>query len=260
MLPRTKELKLRPQWDGPFTVFACPSPNAYTPRCRVAHAAALPSTSTASNRSLSVSGPRRPRGPYLTRDRRASTRRSCCSTAARCAELHATWYSGGVTYPPTTSGCARRSWLTAARRGWSMMPPPPVVLRVANTHRRCRPPPRRRRCGCRPTAGARSCRLPAAESRRGGNGPRLTGSVLYYRPCYGSVRGTVVRRSGTQGFTHSTAPVGAGHRNGRLAARCSLARAGWPPGPAVPDALVGPLLERIDRNGPSGRHGRTDSD
>ena len=37
MLLRTKELldaadigKLRPRWDGPFTVTACPSPNAYT--------------------------------------------------------------------------------------------------------------------------------------------------------------------------------------------------------------------------------------
>jgi hypothetical protein len=36
-LLRTKELldaadigKLRPRWDGPFTVMACPSPNAYT--------------------------------------------------------------------------------------------------------------------------------------------------------------------------------------------------------------------------------------
>ena len=37
VLLRTKELldaadigKLRPRWDGPFTVMACPSPNAYT--------------------------------------------------------------------------------------------------------------------------------------------------------------------------------------------------------------------------------------
>jgi hypothetical protein len=37
VLLRTKELldaadigKLRPRWDGPFTVTACPSPNAYT--------------------------------------------------------------------------------------------------------------------------------------------------------------------------------------------------------------------------------------
>ena len=37
LLRRTKELldaadfgKLRPRWDGPFTVTACPSPNAYT--------------------------------------------------------------------------------------------------------------------------------------------------------------------------------------------------------------------------------------
>ena len=37
VLLRTKELldaadvdKLRPRWDGPFTVIACPNPNAYT--------------------------------------------------------------------------------------------------------------------------------------------------------------------------------------------------------------------------------------
>ena len=38
--------------------------------------------------------------------------------------------------------------------------------------------------------------------------------------------------------------VGAGRRGGRLgvAARCRLARAGWPLDPAVPDALAGPLL------------------
>ena len=46
--------------------------------------------------------------------------------------------------------------------------------------------------------------------------------------------------------------VGAGRRDGRLAARCRLTRAGRPLGPAVPDGLVGPLLERDDRNGPSG--------
>ena len=56
--------QLRPRWDDPLTVIACPSPNAYTlggpSRCRVACAAALPSTSIATNPSLSVPGPRRP--------------------------------------------------------------------------------------------------------------------------------------------------------------------------------------------------------
>ena len=34
--------------------------------------------------------------------------------------------------------------------------------------------------------------------------------------------------------------------------------AGRPLGPAMPDALAGPLLQGDDRNGPSGRHGRTE--
>ena len=60
VLLRTKELldaadigKLRPRWDGPFTVTACPSPNAYTGStpspCRARCAAARPSTLTASS-------------------------------------------------------------------------------------------------------------------------------------------------------------------------------------------------------------------
>ena len=36
--------------------------------------------------------------------------------------------------------------------------------------------------------------------------------------------------------------VGAGRRDGRLAARCRLVRAGRPLGPAVPDALAGPFF------------------
>ena len=91
VLLRTKELlddadigKLRPRWDGPFTVLAARAPTPAPSRCGVACAAARPSTSTASNPSLSVSGPHRPRGPSPTRDRRASTR--CCPTAAGRAE------------------------------------------------------------------------------------------------------------------------------------------------------------------------------
>ena len=52
--------------------------------------------------------------------------------------------------------------------------------------------------------------------------------------------------------------AGAGRRDGRLAARRRLARARVPLGPAVPDALAGPLLWRDDRNGPSGRPARPD--
>ena len=95
--------KLRPRRDVPFSVLARPSPSAYTlalpRRMRLPCAAALPSTSIASTPSLSVLEPSRARGPSPTpgRDRRASARRSCCSTAAGCAESRATWCAGGAT-------------------------------------------------------------------------------------------------------------------------------------------------------------------
>ena len=78
-----------------------------------------------------------------------------------------------------------------------MMPPPPVVVRVGETPRRCRPPPRRRRRhrrgGRQPLPRrhrwsllpASGCRL----SRRGGDGPRLSGqdgAVLLARRWLGS--------------------------------------------------------------------------
>ena len=44
-----------------------------------------------------------------------------------------------------------------------------------------------------------------------------------------------------------------GRRDGRLASRCRTGRLA-----AMPDALAGPLLQGDDRNGPSGRHGRTE--
>ena len=104
--------KLRPRWDGPFTVIACPSPNAYTlelpRRMRQSPTVKRRTPKSCQNPSLSVPGPRRPRGPSPTRDRRASTRWSCCSIAAGCAEPRAIWCAGRITRPTTTRGCARR--------------------------------------------------------------------------------------------------------------------------------------------------------
>ena len=139
VLLRTKELldaadigKLRPRWDGPFTVLACPSPNAYTlalpRRMRCSPTVNVDRLKPFFERFGAPPAP----GPVSDRDRRASRRWSCCSTAAECAESSATWCAGGATRPLTMS---RRPPSTA------------VVVRVAGTrtHRRCRPPSRRRR-------------------------------------------------------------------------------------------------------------------
>ena len=172
-----------------------------------------------------------------------STRRSCCSTAAGCGESRATWCAGGATHPPTTSGCARRSWFTAARRWRSMMPPS-----RRRTGRRDAQPllPTAAATSCRAAAGGRSGRLPAADSRRGNDGPRLTGqdgAVLLARRWLGSWDGGPAQSGpGVLARGPVRPSVGAGRRDGRLAARCRLARAGRPLGPAVPDALAGPLL------------------
>ena len=80
VLLRTKELldaadigKLRLGGTVPSRCSPARAPTPAPSRCHVACAAARPSAPTASNPSLSVSGPRRPRGPSPTRDRRAST-------------------------------------------------------------------------------------------------------------------------------------------------------------------------------------------
>jgi hypothetical protein len=88
VLLRTKELldavdigKLRPRWDGPFRVTACPSPNAYTLALPRKMRCSPTSMSTASSPSPSEPGRRRLPGRCRTRGRKASTRWSCCSTA-----------------------------------------------------------------------------------------------------------------------------------------------------------------------------------
>ena len=89
---RTKELldaadigKLRPRWDGPFTVTACPSPNAYTLalpcRMRCSPTVNVDRLKPFVDRAGASPAP----GPVSARDRKGSTRWSCCSTAGRCA-------------------------------------------------------------------------------------------------------------------------------------------------------------------------------
>ena len=128
-----------------------------------------------------------------------------------------------ITHPPTTSCCARRSWLTAARRWRSMMPPPS----------RCRPPPRRRRSRCNCDRHLLPRRRWWFKRLRPASGCRLPGFVGRWPVAVGP------RGSRTWSGT-ARASVGARRRDGRLAARCRLARAVRPLGPAEPDALAGP--------------------
>ena len=107
---------------------------------------------------------------------------------------------------------------------------------------------------CRPAAGGCFGRLPADSSRSPAEvatGPALLGRTVLCcwpgPPGDGWVRGTVVRRSRTQGFSHvirygPRSALGAAIMVDSLLSRCRLARAGWPLGPAVPDARAGPLL------------------
>ena len=86
VLLRTKELldaadigKLRPRWDGPFAVTACPSPNAY----KLALPRKMRCSPTVNVDRLkpfheSGSTPLRLRARFQTQGRRASTRWSCC--------------------------------------------------------------------------------------------------------------------------------------------------------------------------------------
>ena len=134
------------------------------------------------------------------------------------------------------------------------------VVRVAGTHRLAA---RSRAAAavaaaaatsCRPAAGGCFGRLPADSSRSPAEvatGPALLGRTVLCcwpgPPGDGWVRGTVVRRSRTQGFSHvirygPRSALGAAIMVDSLLSRCRLARAGWPLGPAVPDARAGPLL------------------
>ena len=125
----------------------------------------------------------------------------------------------------------------------------PVVVRVAGTHRRCRPPPRPHptiakaaAASCRPFAGGRS---PAEVA----TGPALLAAG---RCCTTGCCTTGDCWFVGRWFSHTAL--------GRLAqaARCRLARAGWPLGPAVPDVCC---FDELDHhNGPieSDRHGRTE--
>ena len=169
------------------------------------------------NTSLSVLGPRRPLGPYPTRDRSPSTGWSCsgCSTG-KC------WRVRGVTRylvrwrghtsadrNDLTSGSAKRSLFAAATRCRCTMQRPPLAIagrrdprhfpraavathRSAATAARRRPGPPALRHLLPPTVGhrdgGRSGRPPTADSRRGGNGSRLTKGAVTGQAMAGFVR------------------------------------------------------------------------
>ena len=198
VLLRTNELldsadigKLRPH----FTVLARPSPSTCTlalPR----HMRCSPTVDRLKPFSERVGARRRHRGPSPTRDRRASTRWSCCSAAAGCAESRATWCACGAT--STDDEWLREEELlccrekaaefnaAAPRRRAGRRDAPPLPPAAA-------PPPHHREGGGRLLPPLRWWSI----SRRGGHGPRLTGgrTVLYYWVLYYwrlLVRGTVV--------------------------------------------------------------------
>ncbi len=150
VLLRTKELldatdigKLRPRWDGPFTVTACPpaSPNAYT--------LALPRRMLCSRQSMSIgsspftsgSSLLRLRARYRMGGKRESTRWSCCSLATAR-------HSWEVGYTSSSSLGARavNTLLDAASHGpggrWHLL-----VTRVPAGRRPAGPALRRARVG-----------------------------------------------------------------------------------------------------------------
>ena len=206
-----------------------------------------------------------------------------------------------------TSGCARRSWFTAATRRRSTIPRPPVAVPVARTFatsvdvsmcRRRRPPPRHRDRSPQPplSAGApmplssRSadtrrphatccapplvvtpagfhrqpscCRAPPRWPRAppywagrcrttglaigGDGGPVQSDPVVRYsRTRWSGIvgpGGPVLSDPGFWLVVWLRPSVGAGRRDGRLVARCRLARADLMLGPAVLGALTGPLV------------------
>ena len=113
------------------------------------------------------------------------------------------------------------------------------------------------RSGRLPAAYSRRGRLPAADSRRGGYGPRLIrqdGAALLAMLWLGSWDcgpaqwdpGVLARGRAPRWSTRHSMPP----RTGRAAAGSCCARRGRPP-------VADPLLQRDDRNGTSGLHGRT---
>ena len=103
---RTKEMldtadigKLRPRWDGPFTVTACQSPNAYT----VALPRKMRCSPTVNVDRLKpfferADEPPTP-SPISDAGRRASTSWTCCSTARWCGGLPSTLSAGDTSRP-----------------------------------------------------------------------------------------------------------------------------------------------------------------
>ena len=136
--------------------------------------------------------------PPATRDRRVSTRRSSAPARGHALAGALAWAHvrrrrvaarGGGRFTAATIGgddaAAHRR--RAGRQNAPPLPParrpPPPSCRHAAAARRPRRPHHHRSAtsrnryatSCRPAAGSRSGRLPAAGSRRGGHGPRFAG-------------------------------------------------------------------------------------
>ena len=164
VLLRTKELldaadigKLRPRWDGPFPVIACPSPNAYTlalPRkMRCSLTVNVDRLKPFSERAGAAPAP----GPVSDAGQEGEHEVELLLNRrlVRGVMRHLVRWRGH-TSESTTSGCGRRSWHTARRRWRSTTPRTDAVARPAGrTRQRCR---LRRRSHLRPRPRRPSCR------------------------------------------------------------------------------------------------------
>ena len=79
--------RLHPRWDGPFTVTACPSTNAYTPALPPRRKMRCSPTVDVDRLKpfFARADEPPPQAQYLMLGRKASTRWTCCSSAAYSA-------------------------------------------------------------------------------------------------------------------------------------------------------------------------------
>ena len=250
VLLRTKELldaadigKLRPRWDGPFTVTACPGPNAYTlalpPRMLCSPTVNVDRLKPFFERA----GGAPPPGPVsdagqegehevellLNRtEKRGVTRylvRWRGHTSADDEWLRAEELSHCQDKVAEYDAAAPRR--KAARRGdpGAIRPPVPADPALAAL-----PPPRPIPAGPAPLVSPAGYRLAVAAEVR--SGKALVGRwVLYRWPAEGWVRGRVVRVSRAAGFSHVV---------------------GYGPTSAIGTAAVASLLDAAS-HGPAGR-------